>query len=234
MKKLNLIALLVAGALLTPTFSSLAAGLEGTEGVDNKDATSTGHITLGLDEDGNEGGDTEDPTDPILPVDPDEEDGEDEDGDTGNTGALRIDWVTPFEFGSHELSSGTQIYTLERNENPFVQVSDFRGTGQGWVLQVKASEFINDENKVLKGAELSLPAGTVSPYGENQSIKPESKAVVLSNELAEIMVATQDGGMGTWANEFDKESVTLTVPSGNYAGDYQAEITWTLTDAILN
>lgn len=216
---------------------TLAAGLpvsaevNDTGGVDNKGATSRGHVTL------KSNGETEEPTGPI--VDPGEgDDGEKEDGgSTGNTGALRVDWVTPLEFGTQKLSSESATYRTT-SINPNVQVSDLRGTGDGWTLFVTASEFTDGKN-TLKGATITLPEGTPKTTNGNISEAPTTYGVELvtdgTSDPVRVMKAFEDTGMGTWADEFEDNEedkyVTLSVPAGNYAGDYEATLTWTLSDA---
>lgn len=155
MKKLNINNLLVKGIVsaaafmifVTPAFASTIDPTEITGSPDGKGATSHGHITI------TPGDGTTGPTAPIEPSEPG--------GETGNVGSLTIDYVSPLEFDSHPLASGSVEYTTT-TQNPNVQVTDTRGTGAGWTLQVSTSPFIDqtDNTKILKGAVVSLPSGT--------------------------------------------------------------------------
>src|SRR5699024_4539220 len=121
----------------SPVFAS-TNHLEVVGTSDGKGAVSHGHIKIIPNKNPS-------PTDPIEPSTPG--------GSTGNAGLLTIDNVTPLLFDTHELSSGAVEYVTS-SQNPNVQVTDIRGTGVGWSLQVSTSPFVDqtDTNKVLKGA----------------------------------------------------------------------------------
>ncbi|WP_257150253.1 WxL domain-containing protein, partial [Bacillus cereus] len=70
---------------------------------------------------------------------------------------------------------------------------------------------------------MSFPAGTMKTTPGNVSEEPTSKAVELNTDVTAtqtIMTAEQNKGMGTWADMFDASEVKITVPGGNYAGEY--------------
>ncbi|MED3687098.1 WxL domain-containing protein [Bacillus thuringiensis] len=222
-KKLLLAGVLITTTLFSASIPTLAAEntsdwekVVGTE--DGKGATSGAHVKL------NPG---DHPTKPIEPSEPD--------GETGNKGPLTIDNVTPLEFGEHELSGGKVEYEAT-SKSPNIQVSDNRGSGQGWTLKVTSASFqnTNDNTKTLRGAVVSLPEGTMKTTAGNVSEMPTPKAVVLDTDTATtqtIMTAEQNKGMGTWADVFDGSQVKISVPGGNYAGEYVSTLTWTLEDA---
>ncbi|PFR63693.1 cell surface protein, partial [Bacillus cereus] len=92
-----------------------------------------------------------------------------------------MDYVSNIEFGEHEINSGTQVYNAQ-NENPFIQVSDNRGTGAGWKLSATASEFKNEDgSKILKGAELSFKNGEVKTKANNISKESVHHDVTFNN-----------------------------------------------------
>ncbi|MEI5994502.1 WxL domain-containing protein [Candidatus Enterococcus mansonii] len=187
---------------------------------DGKGATSHAHMTL------QPGDETTDPTDPIDPSEPG--------GETGNKGPLTIDNVTPLEFGEHKLAGGESIYSAT-SDHPNVQVTDNRGEGKGWTLQVTSSQFtdVTDVKKTLKGAVLTIPTGELKTTEGNVSEKPTAKEVHLTTDkpTAEVlMVATDKTGMGTWEDLFNAEKVTVKVPAGNFSGEYVSTLTWTMLD----
>lgn len=219
MKKLTLSAMLLA-TLSTGTFNVLAEDNSVTHSEDGTGAKSHAHMTLVP------GDDSTDPTEPLDPSDPN--------GETGNTGPLTIDYITPLEFGEHHISGGSTIYTTV-SEKPNVQITDNRGEGKGWSLQVTSSPFVDstDNKKILKGAVLTLPEGNMKTTIGNISTPPKSKEVVLSTDKEStdtLMTADENSGMGTWENLLDASKVTVNVPAGNFAGDYTSTLTWTLLD----
>jgi hypothetical protein len=206
----------------TPSFAEINP-VEVSGSPDGKGATSHGHITI------TPGDGTTGPTPPIEPSIPG--------GETGNIGSLTIDYVSPLEFDTHQLESGSVVYTTT-TQNPNVQVTDTRGTGAGWTLQVSTLPFVDqtDNTKILKGAVVTLPIGTAVSNPGTISIAPEMFEVQLGTDSVEttaqvLMKAQADTGMGTWVDQFDPSGVKISVPSGNLAGDYVSTLKWSLVDA---
>lgn len=180
----------------------------------------------------------QDPDNPVGPIDPiDPDDTPDNSNDTtGNTGILCIDYISNIDFGTQTISGKLETYQAVAPKSlTEAQVSDLRGTGAGWHLQVNYDTekpgFTTANNQALKGAELTLPTGTTKSTEDNQSTAPTANTVTVGNEAQNIMDATSMSGLGTWADEMSTQSVTLKVPSGNVQGDYTATLVWTLTDA---
>ncbi|MBC1975262.1 WxL domain-containing protein [Listeria booriae] len=232
---LNLKMAMVAGisvlALTTTTESAFAQ-------VASK-AESNNHIIF---EAGNSITDPVDPTDPGNPNPPNPVDPTDpENPGTGNEGPLSIDYVSNIEFGTNKISSKAIVYNA-KNENPFVQVTDNRGTGAGWTLTAKATAFQSkDGSKVLKGAELSFKNGTLKTLPDNISEAPMNQDVTFVNSDAQVvMTAKENTGRGTWINVYDdtlnnNQKVQLKVLPGtaDVDTDYTAKIDWELTDAPM-
>ena len=178
----------------------------------------------------------------IDPENPGEDN--DEQGGTGQTGPLTIDWVSNLNFGSHEFSVEKQTYEAT-NPAPFVQVSDRRGTSEGWNLTVQAAPFTTSG---LLGAETSLPGATLTFTGGeavsriNPLLAPtvsDPIEVETNNEATQVATATPGQGVGSWAIRWLKEEglttdskVELTVPEAAAStGEHTSTLTWTLTDA---
>jgi hypothetical protein len=208
-------------------FSILLAGGASVANAADKDATSTAKIGLQTSDTNN------DPSDPI--VDPDDDNGPSNDP-TGNTGNLRLDYVSNIDFGTQTISSTNKTYTAQKpNKSVLAQITDLRGTGAGWVLQVNydTDKSFTDGEKTLKGAVLNLPAGEAATTADNVSSAqaPTTNAVSINDSAQTIMTAATNQGLGVWGDKMDPTSVTLDVPAGNLAGNYTATLVWTLTDA---
>lgn len=133
------------------------------------------------------------------------------------TGSLRIDFVSPLNFGRANSGEKDRKYDslaqLFIDETPargyFIQVSDYRQT-DGWELQLTQktqfrSTIIQDlENQELKGATLSFDKGWASTNGNGTTPLVTRDAVVLSNLNTAYSIATakQGEGKGAWAITF--------------------------------
>ena len=217
LKTMTMLGLIGSGMLLGASTSTAAPQDVVTGSEDGKGGTSHGYINLTP-------GDTDDeitePEEPTVPP-----------GGTGNKGILTLDNIAPLLFSTHKLDGKEQVYTSVV-ENSNIQVTDKRGEEAGWNVQVSQTPFKDmiDETKVLKGAKLVLPAGTVKAEG-NISLAPTVRSVEINADLAVLMNAATGSGAGTWRTVFDKDEIKLTVPAGNKKGEYMSTVTWTLMDA---
>lgn len=168
------------------------------------------------------------------------EDKNEPDGTTNQKGPLSIDNVIVFAFDEMNLSGLTQKIPLVNKAPQNVQVTDTRGTGAGWNLQVKQTPLVDEAGtKELRGAYISLALGGVVPGKDNVSsdLMPEaidySATAVDKGVFQKIMTAEENNGLGTWLMYFNKDSsddIQLVVPSGNMVGDYAGTVLWALSD----
>lgn len=181
-----------------------------------------------------------DPMDPTKPIDPkNPPDPEDPNNPgTGNIGPLTLDFVSNIQFGEQKLSGSTQIYA-SKNTNPYVQVTDVRGTGAGWSLSASMSDFQRKneggETKVLKGAILRFENPTVKTTPDNPADAPTAQNVTFENSSSNLVLNAAAGtGQGTWLDVYsDPNYITLEVLGGSASTDvkYQSTIHWSLSDA---
>ncbi|WP_317945799.1 WxL domain-containing protein [Carnobacterium maltaromaticum] len=219
LKMIMLMVLVSSGALLgTANLASAAIQDEVKGSEDGKGGTSHGYIKL------TPGDDDTGVTKPIEETDPP--------GGTDNEGVLTLDNVAPLLFDTHKLEGKEQVYkSIVNNSN--IQVTDKRGDEAGWNVQVSQTVFqdVTDNTKKLKGTTLVLPIGTFKNAGANVSLAPILMSVEVNDKPAVLMNAAKGSGAGTWANIFEKDEITLTIPAGNKTGEYLSTITWSLLDA---
>lgn len=165
------------------------------------------------------------------------------DNPTGEYGILTLDAVSDFNFGEQELSAKNETYSLTNKSTPFAQVTDVRGTGEGWRLVASLDSFTDEDTKAsLPGATIRLNNTTHDKQKENGSEAPTSVSdeIVLSSDNASKTITTaakdKNQGLGTWITKWvdsaDKEGVVLDVPAAVATkGTHTAEITWTLYNA---
>ncbi|MCA5013468.1 MULTISPECIES: WxL domain-containing protein [unclassified Enterococcus] len=210
-------------------------------------------------------GETTPPVNPGEP-DPDPNPGEPdpEPGGGGSKGPLRVDYVSNLRFGEQKISGSSKEYhpTLVKWNFEdatsiyiphFIQVTDNRGSNEGWTLSVERSEFATTENEVLTGAELVITNGEVvsisdMPAETTPGVVQQTVTIPVGS-AATVMTAAENQGMATWSYSFGQpisndaastdptavnNDVTLKVPgTAKKIADkeYTSNITWTLAAA---
>lgn len=189
------------------------------------------------------------PVDPTDPSKPNTESPEENGNVTGQDGPLSLDYVSHIDFGDQEVSTTEKVYKSITTE-PYIQVTDVSGTGNGWQITAQASTFTSNENntETLPAASIQFNDGDTISTSTSESPKVEQTInLVTGGDAQEIVTAAPriEGesvntaqGLGTWvtrwlASESDSsnENVTLTVP-GSVAsvGGHTAQISWTLSN----
>lgn len=232
MKKTTLLSILASGSLLfataLPTISIMA------------DSTASSNATAAFTNNTN-------PVDPVDPEDPDNPGGG---GGTGNEGPLSLDYVSSFDFGTHDVPTTNATYTAaDENGKPnYVQVTDQRaGDPKGWTLSVaEESQLTTGDGDELTGAELSLGVGTIKTTNGNDtngngtvSSSTGTTPLATDGSNSTVMSAKTGGGFGTWLDVFGAKgasSVKLNVPVSAHpdAKTYSSKLTWTLNDTPGN
>ncbi|MGG5342046.1 hypothetical protein IGI58_002010 [Enterococcus sp. AZ020] len=220
------------------------------------EATSNATVTFVEDEGPTDPGNPGEPDPDPDPGEPDPEPG----GGGGENGPLRIDYVSHMQFGEQKISGSTKAYhPLLAKWNyeegsvyipQFIQITDNRGTNDGWDLQVERTEFHTADDDILAGAELKITNGEVVNMGDAPSSATPAtvnKTVTIPvGSAAKVMAAKEDQGMATWSYSFgepkdrneastnpkdENQDVTLSVPGTSKKianAEYSSELTWTL------
>lgn len=197
-----------------------------------------------------------DPTDPTKPVEP------------GTAGPLSIDFVSILDFGDNEISTQDKVYNAtaqalrfkdkegkesEKHVPLYAQVTDNRGTLEGWTLSVKQNgQLKSNENQAeLQGAEISFKDTVLSSISQSKapSIVTTSFTLNPEGEIQKVTEANEKEGAGSWATTFGEEnnikdedgrkvteSVQLAVPgkSEKLNDTYATTLTWMLTNQPAN
>lgn len=181
-----------------------------------------------------------DPTDPSKPLEkPDPEDPNNT--GTGNKGPLSIDYISNFNFGTHDIPEFKTTYEAT-NTHPYIQITDSRGTGQGYTLKANPHEFKTKEGDVLEGAYMTMASGEVASSGVGKEPLTNNVRLVPGQSYT-VMWAQQDSGMGTWVNKLfgnkghlgDRGNfVGLVVPAGTAKAEaYTSTIDWSLENVPM-
>ncbi|HCM88376.1 MULTISPECIES: WxL domain-containing protein [Vagococcus] len=197
MKKLSIYFLMTSATLLLATTTFQESFAEGNA----KELQQKGSVTV------KDSGKTEivDPEDPEVIVDP----------GTGpsTSGSLRIDYVSPLDFGKVKLTKSNRNYhalasKIGKTDNyrgSFIQISDFREKSSGWSLQVKQDQqFKTNDYDELKGAVLSLDKGWANSSSTKDAPTVTRDTLEINNigEVYDVARATKGGGGGVWSINF--------------------------------
>lgn len=152
---------------------------------------------------------------------------------TFTEGELTLDQVPNFDFGSQQIKSTTETYGTQSESK--VQVTDLRGSSQGWNLTVTAGKLKTSSMEELAGAQVTLHSG-VSANNNGETVNVTNGVLTPESAVKVLDAASGHGNgvsTGTWAAN---TGVTLEVPgtSTKKAAQYTADLIWTLTDAPVS
>lgn len=137
-----------------------------------------------------------------------------------------------FDFGSLMISSQPVVAQSKGNED--LKITDLRGSGAGWKVQVQMTDFVDSDNPalVLTGAKLELaPIGITANDTNNSTGVPSSNNIDVNDSLQTLIAANTGDGMGAWTADFaSNNSAQLTIPANSKKGNYTTTITWVLSD----
>lgn len=191
--------------------------------------------------------DPEKPVKPIDPIDPENP------VNPGTSGPLSIDYASSLNFGKQTISSVDKTYYAKTQKvinkdgdeeyvSLYTQVTDNRGTLNGWSLSVKQNGQFKSGNNELKGAKIEFMNGQITTASESKIpslIKEKFDLTADASGAATTVVSAKNGeGAGTFiyrlGNEKTKEeSVQLVVPGKSIKlkdVQYKTSLTWTLND----
>lgn len=181
------------------------------------------------------------PNDGLDPYDPDDpypgDDNDSGNNETGSVGKLTLDYVSDLRFGSYQRRQGGLIATA-KNTHAMVQVTDARGSGSGWTLQLKPDELVGEQSgSTIDDGYLYLGSVAINKSSNNASAPPVSKSFKIPLGTYEnIVVAPIDTGLSTWTIGFNQDSdsptqLVLNDISNAPADHYVGSLSWSLTNA---
>ena len=179
------------------------------------------------------------PTTPVSPVDPEDPSVESGELGTGQPGPLSLDWVPRLGFGTANEISPQISEHVTTTQKPYVQVSDLRGTGEGWKLTASLRPFMQGAAESLKGSYITFETATTKTAAAAMTAPIPATGIMLTSDNEEINIATagstENQGMGTWVIRWfsgEDNYIKLVVPrSAATVGLHSTVITWTLHNA---
>lgn len=178
---------------------------------------------------------------------------------------LTLDFASSFDFGNHDISNEDQFYFAKAQDTGntgavipnYVQITDNRGTKQGWSLSVKQDSPFTAENvdeekgKILEGAEIILNDATIVSF-DDPSDEEDSQYSATTQDITLLpgistVVMNADKGKGAglyitrWGSKENiiedgdsmvSDSVKLKVPGETFkkATSYHSTLTWVLSN----
>ncbi len=200
--------------------SLLGFGLKGHGAENGGEISSNGKITFKKNDE------LIQPTPPVDPEHPEEvvEPG----GEIIKTdGPLRLDLIPKLVFGAQAISQEDRTYIANAQlfygktsaRGNYIQVTDQRGSLNGWQLLVRQeTQFRNEQakNKELKGAVLSLDnqwANSVSEWNSRPTIVKDAIKLDEIGTSYPIAIAEPGQGGGTWTIEFGSSGEIEGIPN---------------------
>jgi hypothetical protein len=196
--------------------------------------------------------DPSNPTQPVDPVDPENS------IDPGTAGPLSIDFASNWNFGTQDVTAQDTVYNAQPQALSdgtavplYAQVTDTRGTFEGWALSLtQDSQFEDDSNNQLTGAQLSFKGvGKTASTSDVQASNVQDSSFDLTPGVEQpLLSANVDEGTGTNTYAFgdisdydtsatdgvvaaSKSPVHLSVKGGSMrATNYTTHLVWTLSD----
>lgn len=129
--------------------------------------------------------------------------------------------VSSASFGSHPYNLAPQTVT----GNLKITAYDNRGTGAGWRVNLRASNFSSLSTvSTIPVGNLSLIAGTIAPVGTVFGLEgvTKSDASPVNATGTQVLRADLGAGMGTFELPM---SASLLVPGGTLVGTYTSTVT---------
>lgn len=153
---------------------------------------------------------------------------------SANIGVGGLDLVTsPVQnggFGEIELEANPKTHYASFQKD--FTVKDLRGTHEGWLLTVEASQFDNGSHKLPKGSLTLDGVKEIKRVGQGSSQMPKkelSQTTVIDNGAVKVANAKTGTGMGVFDISFDNNALGLTVDATTAkVGNYKSTLTWNL------
>lgn len=157
---------------------------------------------------------------------------------TFTSGQLKLNSVPSLNFGSHAINDELAVYTAENTSLAPIEVSDLRGSGDGWKLLVSLSKFRLDSSDpvtgpfTLGGAQIDIAGLAASSVNGTVGTTPSVKnpvTLVADGTAEKVFFAALGDGKGVWQANVQPSGVSLTVlPGTAEAGNNVANLNWSL------
>lgn len=177
--------------------------------------------------------------------------GESPGGQAGQGGPLSLDYAPNFFFGSDNKIEGRDVTLYAALQSftddqggavpvaNFVQVSDLRGTFEGWHLTVTEESQLQAGDDKLTGAKLTIQTGIVKERSKPEMMAHSTIAgtTLVPGSASAVMHAGENQGMGTNVILFGsvkegtaEEAISLEVLEGTQkvGVPYQTKLLWQL------
>jgi hypothetical protein len=153
---------------------------------------------------------------------------------TTSSGTVTGDTLSFAAPGSADWATGITLNGSDHVASVSIplDVNDARGTGAGWNLSIKGTQFTNDDGKVLPSDASSL-SGVTSACASGTCTSPDNSASTYPGSVpvgaapaGTFFRAATDSGMGKFTVT---PAIDVSVPANSYAGTYSSTLTLAAT-----
>ncbi|WP_461219206.1 WxL domain-containing protein [Lapidilactobacillus salsurivasis] len=176
-----------------------------------------------------------DPQDPDLPYPGDELDPANQ--GTGSTEVLSLDYASNLHFAKQTAANKVSAQLL--NAKAMVQVTDQRGSGTGWVLQLKPEFLVGQQTGAILQSGLLDFKGLTTLKTTSDNVSPAPQLVtdqIYLGDYVNLVRASSQQGRGIWVLGLGNDAttpakLTLALPAKVASDHYVGTLNWSLLDA---
>jgi hypothetical protein len=143
---------------------------------------------------------------------------------TLTAGPLQIDSISSIDLGSFILTGRAGTLKSVGSSGTMV-VTDARGSGAGWKIQVVRSAFISGSH-TLDGLMTWMPPVPTKVDSDSSDLPSTFEGTkTISASTNTIAQAATDAGMGSYNLTFSAENLKMSITADDYAGRYTGTVT---------
>ncbi|WP_461214724.1 WxL domain-containing protein [Lacticaseibacillus sp. GG6-2] len=145
---------------------------------------------------------------------------------------VAIDKVPNIDFSAAKYSSKAQDVDASSVDTA-VSVTN-PGFANGWSVSVAATDFVSaDDQDQIHSAQLTFDQAAVqSATTATASSDTASTTITTGGDAATLISTNAQSSRGTTTAKYAATAIHLHIPAGNAKADYNANLDWTLSNAV--
>lgn len=144
---------------------------------------------------------------------------------------VAIDKVPDIDFSAAKYSSKAQDVDASSVDTA-VSVTN-PGFANGWSVSVAATDFVSaDDQDQIHSAQLTFDQAAVQSATTAVASDTASTTITTGGDAATLISADAQSSRGTTTAKYAATAIHLHIPAGNAKADYNANLDWTLSNAV--